>query len=157
MACIITFTASPFDAEPLLVADVFALSINEEAAHYGTAEVEIPVELGVRQYLRAVVSSVENSADRILFDGYVYEFRPGRESIKLTLREQTAIFERAVVQATTTVSGTLAQAVSALLMPYNVRTSGAWSVVTSISTSVSKECKAGDTYFDVFTELAELA
>lgn len=157
MACVIAFHSSAFSGGPFLVADAHRLSITEEVGHYSTADVLIAVEPGIRQYLRAVVLEVVNGTDTVLFDGYVHEFRPTREGINLELRDQTAFFERVIVQSDTTVSGTLQEALSALLAPYNARSGANWSAFASTSVSVSKQAKRGDTYFDVFSELAELA
>jgi hypothetical protein len=150
---------------PTILAQIFHLSdidLTQSVNTPGRLSCRIPLDAQVatlRLFHTIRLTQTSSTGSRTLFEGFVSAIESDASYLTLSATETMGLFAYINIPGFTSyTSVSLATILSSLLSAYNTRSGTAtWTLDTSIVTLITKEYNAGETYADIFTDLATQA
>ncbi|MDR3168721.1 MAG: hypothetical protein LBU27_03015 [Candidatus Peribacteria bacterium] len=126
---------------------------------FGVAQLSIPIIDGVEEDSKIEIYEVGQNNDRRVFVGFIYEIKPvwqRRNMMDITARNEKGIMQkRKVLPGYDFKDKSVQEIVSTLLNEYAIYNDH-WTSEIRFEKSISLELQQGDTYADIFDEIAEM-
>lgn len=155
MEYIVNIFDSLSDTQPKITIETFfSLKIQEDLTSLSSWEITIKeIEWIEKNDIIQIIEVWET--DNIIFEWYIDDLVVWIEEIQITFKDFKAMFQnKKVLSDKTFTSQTPKQIIDNLISDYNSRWD-TWTCISSISTTLTKELKIWDNYYDIINEICD--